>query len=50
MGLMVLRAIKKALAMVPKPSPLIVLIDKNCTVLSYTSGKNKSLFMVYIDN
>ncbi len=50
MGLTVLRSIRKALAMVPKLSPLIILIDKNCTVLSYASDKNKSLFMKYIDD
>jgi hypothetical protein len=50
MGLTVLHSIKRALSMVPKLSPSIVLIDKNCAVLSYASGKNKSSFMKLIDN
>ncbi len=50
MELTVLRSTKKALAMVPKISPSIILIDKNFAVLSFTSGKNESLFMQYIDN
>ncbi len=50
MGLNVMRLIKKALATVPKLLPLIVLINKNCTVIEYTSGKNKSSFMQYVNN
>ncbi len=50
MGLTVLRSMKKALSMVPKLSPTIVLIDKNCAVLLYASGKNESSFMKLIDN
>ncbi len=41
MGLTVMRSIKKALSMVSKLSPLVVLF-KNCAVLSNTSGQNKS--------
>jgi hypothetical protein len=37
MGLSVLRSIKKALAIVPKLSPRIVMIDKSCAVIGYAS-------------
>ncbi len=50
MGLNVMRLIKKALAMVPKLSPLIVLIDKNRAVIGYASGKKESSFMHYVNN
>jgi hypothetical protein len=50
MGLTVLQSVKKALSIVPKLSPGIVLIDKNCAVVGYALGKNKSLFMQHIDN
>jgi hypothetical protein len=50
MGLTVLRWIKKALAMVPKLPPFIVLIVKNCAVFSYASSKNESSFMKFINN
>ncbi len=47
----VLQSIKKALSIVPKLSPCtIVIIDKNCAVVGYASGKNESLFMQHIDN
>jgi hypothetical protein len=36
--------------MVPKLAPSIVIIDKNCAVIQYASGKNESSFMQYIDN
>ncbi len=36
--------------MEPKLSPMIVIIDKNCAVLLYASGKNKSSFMKLMDN
>jgi hypothetical protein len=35
---------------VPKLSPRIVMINKNCAVIGFASGKNKSSFMQYIDN
>jgi hypothetical protein len=50
MGLTVLQSIKKALSIVSKLSPRIGLIDKNCAVVGYASGKNKSLFMQHINN
>ena len=50
MGLTVLRSIKKALSIVPKLSPRIVMIDKNCAVIGYASGKNKHSFMQLVDN
>ncbi len=50
MGLRVMCSIKKALSMVPELSPSIAIIDKNCAVLSYASGKNKSSFMKLINN
>jgi hypothetical protein len=50
MGSTVLQSIKKALSIVPKLLPRIVIIDKNCAVVGYASGKNKSLFMQHIDN
>ena len=50
MGLSVLRSIKKALAIVPKLSPRIVMIDKRCAVIGYASGQNEQSFMQLIDN
>jgi hypothetical protein len=50
MGLSVLRSIKKALAIVPKLSPRIVMIDKSCAVIGYTSEQNEQSFMQLIDN
>jgi len=50
MGLAVLRSIKKALSIVPKLSPRIVMIDKNCAVIGYASGKNEHSFMQLVDN
>jgi hypothetical protein len=50
MGLTVLRSIKKALSIVPKLLPRIVIIDKNCAAVGYALGKNKSLFMQHINN
>ncbi len=50
MGLNVLQLMKKALSLVPKLSPRIVLIDKNCAVTGYASGKNKASFLQYINN
>ncbi len=47
--LSVLCLIKKALSMVPKLSPWIVIINKNCTVIRYASGKKKSSFMQFIE-
>jgi hypothetical protein len=50
MGLTVLRSIKKALSIVPKLSPRIVMIDKNCNVIGYASGMNEQSFMQLVDN
>ena len=50
MGLSVLRSIKKALSIVPKLSPRIVMIDKNCAVIGYASGQNEHSFMQLVDN
>jgi hypothetical protein len=50
MGLTVLRSIKKALSIVPKLSPRIVMIGKNCAVIGYASGKNEHSFMQLVDN
>ena len=50
MGLTVLRSIKKALSIVPKLSPRIVMIDKNCAVIGYASRKNEQSFMQLVDN
>jgi hypothetical protein len=50
MGLTVLQSIMKALSIVPKLLLRIVIIDKNCAVLGYASGKNESLFMQLINN
>ncbi len=36
--------------MVPKLSPWIVIINTNCAVISYASGKNESSFVQFIDN
>ncbi len=49
MGLNVLWSIEKALSLVPKLSPRIVIIDKNCAVVGYASGKNEGSFLQYID-
>jgi hypothetical protein len=40
MGLTMMRSIKQACSMVPKLSLLIVVIDKNCAVLFYATGKS----------
>ena len=45
MGLNVLRLMKKAFSLVPKLSPRIVIIDKNCAVVGYASGKNEGSFL-----
>jgi len=50
MVLTVLRSIKKALSIVPKLSPRIVLIDTNCAVTGYASGENEQSFMQLVDN
>jgi hypothetical protein len=50
MGLSVLQSIKKALSIGPKLLPRIVIIDKNCAVVGYASGKNESSFLQHIDN
>ena len=50
MGLTVLQSIQKALSIVPKLSPRIVMIDKSCAVIGYASGQNKQSFMQLIDN
>ncbi len=50
MGLLVMRSIKKALSIVTKLSLSICIIDVNCAVISYASGKNKSTLMQYVDN
>ena len=44
------RSIKKALAIVPKLSPQIVMIDKSCAVIGYASGQNEQSVMQLIDN
>ncbi len=48
--LSVLQSIKKSLAIVPKLLPRIVIIGKNCVVVGYASGKNKSSFLQHIDD
>ncbi len=50
MGLSVLRSIMKALAIFPKLLPRVVIIDKNCAVVGYASGKNESSFLQHIDD
>jgi hypothetical protein len=50
MGLTVLQSIKKAISIVPKLLPHVVIIDKNCAVVGYASGKNKSSFLRHIDD
>jgi hypothetical protein len=50
MGLSLLWSIKKALAIVPKLLPRVVIIDKNCAVDGHASGKNKSSFPQHIDD
>ena len=49
-GLMVMRSIRNALSVVTKLSPFICIIHKNCAVISYASGKNKSTLMQYVNN
>ena len=49
MGLNVLWSMKKALSLVLKLSPWIVIIDKKCAVVGYASGKNEGCFLHYID-
>ena len=50
MGLAVLRSTKKTLSIIPKLLPRIIMIDKNCAVIGYASGKNKHSFMQLVDN
>ena len=50
MGLTVMRSIKKAISIVPKLVPSLCSINKNCAVISYASGKNKSSLMQFVDN
>ena len=50
MGLTVLQSIKKALSIVPKLSPRIVMVNKSCAVIGYASGQNKLSLMQLIDN
>ncbi len=50
MRLIVMGSIKKALLVVTKLSLSIYIINKNCAVISYASGKNQSTLMQYIDN
>ncbi len=50
MGLSVLQSIKKALSIVPKLLPCVVIIDKNCAVVGYASRKNESSFLQHIDD
>ena len=50
MGLNVLQSMKKALSLVPKLLPRIIIIEKNCAVTGYASGKNETTFLQYIDN
>ncbi len=50
MGLNVLQLMKKAISLVSKLSPRIVIIDKNCAVVGYPSGKNEASFLQYINN
>ena len=49
-GLTVLPSIKKALSIVPKLSPRILMIGKNCAVIGYASRKNKQSFMQLVGN
>ena len=35
---------------IPKLLPRIIMIDKNCAVIGYASGKNKHSFMQLVDN
>ena len=50
MGLIFMHSIKKALSVVTNFAPLICIINKNCAVISYASGKNKSTLMQYVNN
>ena len=49
-GVISVAIIKKALSIVPKLSPRIVMIDKNCAVIGYASGQNEHSFMQLVDN
>ncbi len=47
----VLCSLKKAISLVPKLSPTIVVIDKSCAIIQYyASGCTEALFHQYIDN
>jgi hypothetical protein len=50
MGLAVFRSTKKALSIVSKLLLRIAVINKNCAMVGYASGKNKSLIMQHINN
>ena len=49
-GVNSLQSFKKALSIVAKLSPWIVMIDKNCAVIGYALGKNEHSSMQLVDN
>ena len=46
----ILCSLKKAISLVPKLSPTIVVIDKSCAIIQYASGQTDASFHHYIDN
>jgi hypothetical protein len=50
LAMTVLCLLKKAVSLVPKLSPTIVVIDKSCIIILYGSGRIEASFHQYIDN
>jgi hypothetical protein len=50
LAMTLLCSLKKAISLVPKLSPTIVVIDKSCAIIQYASGWNEASFHQYIDN
>ncbi len=50
LAMTVLCLLKKAISLVPKLSPTIVVIDKSCAIIQYASGWTEASFHQYIDN
>ncbi len=49
LAMTVLCLLKKAISLVPKLSPTIVVIDKSCAIIQYASGQTEASFHQYID-
>ncbi len=50
LAMTVLCLLKKAISLVPKLTPTIVVIDKSCAIIQDASGRTEASFHQYIDN